>query len=217
MDPKNRNDLGRPDKAKSLPRGHPCYQDLGPRSGEGEPTHLTKATRAHMGHVALCPLKSGGARIPTERSWWAPQHCTETRSVFTGSRKLARETVRAALHWLPPTLKYGGLNIIVDAALGGGPFREGPSENRPGRGVRHKSKGTGHPPLSGGGLPRGEPLPPSSLCQPDVRNVGILFGHAPLVQQVPERQQRQKQVRSLEGAEGDFCGQIEESAPTPDN
>ena len=139
------------------------------------------------------------------------------KACFYRIEELARETVRAAIHWLPPTLKYGALKIIGDAALGGGPFREGPAENRPGRGVRHKSKGTGHPPLSGGDLPRGEPLPPSSLCQPDVRNVGILFGHAPLVQQVPERQQRQKQVRSLEGAEGDFCGQIEESAPTPDN
>ena len=34
------------------------------------------------------------------------------------------KTVRATVHWLPPTLKYGDLTKISNAALGGGNFKK---------------------------------------------------------------------------------------------
>ena len=40
--------------------------------------------------------------------------------------ELERKTVRATIHWLPPTLKYGGLRKIVQIALDGGLFEKVP-------------------------------------------------------------------------------------------
>ena len=47
---------------------------------------------------------------------------------FYRIEELERETVRATIHWLPPTLKYGGLKKIVDSALGGGLFEKVPQK-----------------------------------------------------------------------------------------
>ena len=47
---------------------------------------------------------------------------------FYRIEELERETVRATVHWLPPTLKYGGLKKIVDSALGGGLFEKVPQK-----------------------------------------------------------------------------------------
>ena len=40
--------------------------------------------------------------------------------------ELEKETVRATIHWLPPTIKFGGLKKIVQSALGGGLFEKVP-------------------------------------------------------------------------------------------
>ena len=47
---------------------------------------------------------------------------------FFRIEELEKETVRATVHWLPPTLKYGGLKKIVDSALGGGLFEKVPQK-----------------------------------------------------------------------------------------
>ena len=47
---------------------------------------------------------------------------------FFRIEELEKETVRATVHWLPPTLKYGGLKKIVDNALGGGLFEKVPQK-----------------------------------------------------------------------------------------
>ena len=40
--------------------------------------------------------------------------------------QIGKETTRATLHWLPPTLKYQGLTKIVNQAMGGGHFEKVP-------------------------------------------------------------------------------------------
>ena len=45
---------------------------------------------------------------------------------FFRIEQLGKETTRATLHWLPPTLKYEGLKKIVNMAVGGGHFEKVP-------------------------------------------------------------------------------------------
>ena len=45
---------------------------------------------------------------------------------FLRIEELGRETTRATVHWLPPTLKYEGLRKIVEKAVGGGTFEKIP-------------------------------------------------------------------------------------------
>ena len=45
---------------------------------------------------------------------------------FFRIEELGRETTRATIHWLPPTLKYEGLKKIVEKAVGGGTFEKVP-------------------------------------------------------------------------------------------
>ena len=45
---------------------------------------------------------------------------------FFRIEELGRETTRATIHWLPPTLKYEGLKKIINTAVGGGTFEKIP-------------------------------------------------------------------------------------------
>ena len=43
---------------------------------------------------------------------------------FFRIEELGRETTRATLHWLPPTLKYEGIKKILNQAVGGATFEK---------------------------------------------------------------------------------------------
>ena len=115
------------------PEGTLVIKTWGP--GAARTTHL--GIQRHLGALTGAhrpPSRCGGRRTRTVGTWWACRSSTarqdrlQSLCVFFRIEELERETTRATIHWLPPTLKikYEGLKKILQKAVGGGTFENVP-------------------------------------------------------------------------------------------